>query len=227
MIQPELFSDSHQAFEHFRKVTSITHFLKEKELLPPRWPWVLLLVAWLATIWIVHFFIMLPPLYAYWPFSRVIGFWLSSLLFGTLVLIPFVGICVFVDSRWIIRRLKNRGIVVIGWNWFGKEVQRLMLQDFTEYLVDRGYYNLEALGQLIDNSRDEIEARWRPIAVMLTTITLAVALLLAYYQPVFSSLLQIYVKSGSDINLLAKLSIVGLLVMLLLGLIYIPILRLM
>ena len=63
MIQPESFSDSHQAFEHFRKVTSIKYFLRSKELYPPRWPWVLLLAAWLATICIVHFFIALPPLY--------------------------------------------------------------------------------------------------------------------------------------------------------------------
>jgi len=55
MIQPELFSDSHQAFKHFLKVTSMGYFLKSKGLAHARWPWLLYLAAWLATIWIVHF----------------------------------------------------------------------------------------------------------------------------------------------------------------------------
>jgi hypothetical protein len=55
MIQPELFSDSHQAFEYFRKVTSVTHFVRSKEVVRPPWLWILFF-AWLVTIWIVHFF---------------------------------------------------------------------------------------------------------------------------------------------------------------------------
>jgi hypothetical protein len=193
MIQPELFSDSHQAFEHFRKVTSITHFVKSKQLVRP--PWLLILsLAWLATIWIVHFFISLPPLYLYWPFPRGIGFWLFCAAYGTIASIPFLVVCVLIDSRWMKRGLKDKGIVVAGWSWWGPEVQRLMLQEFTDYLAARGFYNPEALDQLMENTRDEIEARWRPSPVLLALSTLAAAFLIAYYQVVFSEFLQLAVK---------------------------------
>src|SRR6202011_4798865 len=99
-------------------------------------------------------------------------------------------------------------IVVAGWNWFGPEVQRLMLQEFTDYLADKGFHNPEALDQLIANTRDEIEARWRPISVILTLITLVVALFIAYYQPVFSQFLQNAVKSNADIRPFARLGVV-------------------
>src|SRR5271166_5654019 len=75
-----------------------------------------------------------------------------------------------------------------------------MLQEFTKYLACKGYYNPEALNQLIENTRDEIEARWRPSPVLLTLATLAVALLIAYYQVVLSEFLQLAVKHMKDIK---------------------------
>src|ERR1700730_3567106 len=108
MIRPELFSDSHQAFKQFREVTRTRHFLKSRQLLPPPWPWILLLAAWLAIIWIVHFF-----------FPRSIGvFWLSSVIFGTFLSVPFLWIGLLVDSMRIIRALKEKKIAdVKGLNW--------------------------------------------------------------------------------------------------------------
>ena len=158
----------------------------------------------------------------YWPLSEASGVWVFRLLSGLLLVIPFLFIGALIESKWIIRRLKNGGIVVEGWNWFGPEVQRSMLQEFTDYLTDIGLYSPEALDQLINNSRDEIEARWRPISVISTVLTLVVALFIAYYQPVFSQFLQLAVKSGGDIRQVVKIGVIGVLIVLLFGLMLYP-----
>ena len=108
-------------------------------------------------------------------------------------------------------------IFVKGWNWFGREVQQLMFQEFTEYLTTKGLYNLEALNQLIENTRDEIETSWRPIPVMLTLVTLAIALYIAYYQPMFRRFLGSDRVSGEYMTLLAKLGVLVFIPMLAYG----------
>jgi hypothetical protein len=217
MIQPELFSDSHQAFEHFRKVTDARYFLKSQDLLPPNWPWILLLTAWLTTIWIVHFFVP-PSVVQVLALPKDRGnFWLTCVAVGTVASVPFLVIYAMFDSRRIIRGLKDKGIVVAGWNWWGPEVQLLMLKEFTAYLAHKGFYNPDALNQLIKNTRDEIEARWRPIPVILTLSTLVVALIIAYYQSVFGQFLQMAVKSNKEIRPFALLGVAVCMLILLFG----------
>jgi hypothetical protein len=205
MIQPELFTDSHKAFEEFRKVTSPRNFLKSHDLLPPSWLWILWLVAWPAAIWIVHLF---PSVVRVLGLPKgSISFWLSCVVVGIILSIVFLIIYAVVDSRRIIRGLKAKGIVVEEWYWWGPKVQGLMLQEFINYLGRKGFYNPEALDQLMENTRDEIEARWRPSPVLLTLLTVAVALLIAYYQVVFSEFLQLAVKHAKGIKPFALIGV--------------------
>jgi uncharacterized membrane protein len=192
MIQPERFSDIHQAFKEFRKVTGVWHLLKfsrQHEFVSPRWPLVLLLVAYLPTIWIVHFFIPLSVVQVFAaPNDKWL--WLYWVLLGIIALIVLFLISYLIASHWMLRRLKDAKLVDNEATSFVAEIERLMLHEFTDYLARKGFYNLEALSQLIENTRDEIEARWRPSPVLLTLITLAVALIISYFQAVFSQFLQ-------------------------------------
>lgn len=214
MIEPESFSDSHQAFKHFREVTNAVNFLRSKQVVPPRWSLILCLAAWPVTIWLAHFHIYFSAPYLT-PARQEALFWTPSLYFGTIAwVISFFVPYIYFRSKWIKRALKDKRIVVVkGWNWFGPEVQLLMLQEFTEHLADRGFHNPEAINQLI-------EARWRPISLILTQITLAVALIIAFLQPVFSQFLVVAHASGEDIALLAKLGALLFLLLLVCNLLF-------
>jgi hypothetical protein len=200
MIQPERFSDLQQIFDHFRKVTSTRHFLRSKDLLStPRWRWLLLLSGWLVMIGIVHRFIS-PSVLRISPLVRDNSYWITSVYYGTIFSVPLLVILALVESRRIIRGLKKKKIPVQGWwNWFSPEVQELMFREFTDYLKAKCLCNPEALSVLLQNARDEIEARWRAITavvtVVLTLITLTfvlqsarlpVGVLLRTFQKAFS-----------------------------------------
>jgi hypothetical protein len=160
------------------------------ELQTPVWPGFILLGAFLPISWLVHsclpyFFVQRLDLHT------VANSWFFSALCALLPLVLFFVLWGFVDSGRIKRGLKDKGIDVREGFWFGPVVQRLMLQEFIDYLENNGLYNPEALSQLIDNTRDEIEAIWRPISVILTVGMLGAAFIIAYYQTVFGQFLQI------------------------------------
>jgi hypothetical protein len=208
MIEPESFSESHQAFKYFRKVTDPAHFLRWQQIVPPRWSYVLCLSALPVTIWIAHFLVTGPFAVFVLAFPNPFSLLMSYVYFGTLGwIIVFCVPYIWFKFRWIKRVLKDKRITVKGWNWFGPEVQLLILQQFAEHLRDKGLLNPEALNQLIDNSRDVIEARWRPMPVLLTLITLGVALVIACFQPLLSQLLVVLHTSIEDITTLAKLAV--------------------
>jgi hypothetical protein len=123
------------------------------------------------------------------------------------------------NSRFITRRLKEKGILVEQPDSWGLKVQQLMLQEFTDYLAKKGLCNPEALDQLMENTRDEIEARWRPSPVVFLLITLTVAVIIAYHQTVFSRWLELHVLLSKGIKRYAILGVV--LIILLLLLVYI------
>jgi hypothetical protein len=214
MIQPELFSDSHQAFEHFRKVTNLRQFLKSKKSLPPSWPLILLLAAWLTAIWILHLLIPSPVVRVLLlpeDSSSVFGF---CVILGTIAQIPLIVMLASANSRFITRRLKEKGILVEQPDSWGLKVQQLMLQEFTDYLAKKGLCNPEALDQLMENTRDEIEARWRPSPVVFLLITLTVAVIIAYYQTVFSRWLELHVLLSKGIKRYAILGVVLIILLL-------------
>jgi hypothetical protein len=212
MIHPEFFSDSHQAFKQFRKVTSIPRFLKSRGVVRSPWLWILFF-TWLATIWIVHFFMPLS-IVPILPLPKGQGFWAFCAFVGAFASLPFLAVCFWVDLQWKKRKLKHIGIEVKGWNWFGPKVQQFMLQEFTDYLTDSGFHNPEAISQLIENARDEIEARWRPIYVILTLVTVNIACIIAYYQILFSQWLGTAHPSNEDITLLINIGAPFILIML-------------
>jgi hypothetical protein len=227
MIQPESFSDSQQAFEHFRKVTNPAKFLKSKGLVYPRWRLVLWLAALPVTIWLVHFCLVhrfFPPSIVYviiWFYvmtlPKDIALWLGCVYVGIIAwVIAFSLPYVLLRWRWTKKALESKAIlkhgVVKGWNWFGPKVQSLMLQQFTEYLADRGFYNPEALHQLMDNTRDEIQARWRALPVILTLGAVVVGLISPFVVSLFSRYLVIANTSSEDI--MNYLKVVSMLVLL-------------
>jgi hypothetical protein len=184
MIQPERCSDSHKAFTYFCDVTSRSHFLKENNLASPSWLTILFFIVLLTFIWLVHSFVP-PPVLRLLAVPYDQGFWVASAILGTVLTIAVLFIYVWIDSGRIKKALKmRRDIDVTGSDWLGPEVQRSMLQKFTVYLMGNSLYNLEALKQLLDGARDEIEARWRAITavvtVILALITLGVALILGF-----------------------------------------------
>ena len=164
MIQPELFSDSHQAFKHFGDVTNPSKFLNSKGVVHPRWRLVVCLAAWPTTIWLVHFCLVhrsLPLFIVYvirssysiyvMTLPKDISLWLSCVNVGSIVWSFFiVPPYVWFRSRWIKKALESKAIPVRGWNWFGPEVQLLMLREFTTYLARKRFYNPEAVNQLIE-----------------------------------------------------------------------------
>jgi hypothetical protein len=185
MIQPN-FSDSHKAFEEFCKVTDPQHFLRANASMPPLWRQYTAFAALPVTIWIVHFFIPLSVV-RFLVFSQdITASWIVWIFIGQCIwLIVFFFPAQWFFSQQIKRILREKGIAIKGWHWFGPEVAQLMRQEFTLYLACKGFCNSEALGQLINDTRDDIERIWRPMPVILTLTTLAIAVAIAYYQPVF------------------------------------------
>jgi len=144
-----------------------------------------------------------------------IALWLCCVYVGTIAwVIAFFVPYILFRSRWIKKALESKAIlkhgVVKGWNWFGPEVQCLMLQEFTAYLENEGLKNPEALHQLIENTRDEIQARWRAIPVMLTLVVLVAGLISPFVVSLFNRYLVITNTSSEDIMQLFE--VVGVLV---------------
>lgn len=97
-----------------------------------------------------------------------------------------------------------------------------MLRDFTNYLAKNGFYNPETLNLLIESTRDEIEARWRPNPVLFTLITLAVGLFITYYQAVFSRFLELDVTLLKRIKPFALLGVPVFIMILVFGFTILP-----
>jgi hypothetical protein len=217
MIEPELISDLHKAFKYFCKVTNPHHFLKERQIRPLGWQEIILYALLPATIWIVYFF--LPLLVAHFLAfaNNIITVWsVYTFIGGFLWIIMFLLPARWLRSRRFKKALHKKGISIKRGYWFGKKVELLMMQEFTSYLARKGLYNKDAVEQLAKNTRDEIESRWRPTAIILALFTVDLAIAIAYYQTVFGRVLATPSPlSGEDLALLIRLGVVLLTVVLL------------
>jgi uncharacterized BrkB/YihY/UPF0761 family membrane protein len=125
MIDLQLSSESRKAFAYFKKVTSVSHFLRQNEIQILYVPLALCYSTLVLIVWALHRFLHYP-FYSNWP---------TYAFYGTILLIAVFILCRRVSSALIKKSLKDRGIIVSGGHWHGSEVQRLMLREFTDYFV--------------------------------------------------------------------------------------------
>lgn len=214
MIYPDHISDSRKAYAEFLRITSLSHFLKPLERFYLYFCFALWLLAWGFLVWLFHYFSRLPsidfPLTSdNLPTTEAVH-WLYSITYTVipaLVLLPFE---VWASSTLIKKSLARRGIIVSGWSWRGEEVQQRVLNDFKTYLAGQRLHNLDALQQLIENVRDEAAATARPSSATFTRIAIFFAIVIGFWQPVFSQWLQLY-KTQEELFLIGKVGLGGML----------------
>jgi hypothetical protein len=210
MIKIKGNSDLKKAFQFFRRINKLNYILT---------PWSLcLLYSYSAAFLLLLTFVScalnkLPSASNPVPFLSLQQFndqkWLYSLTIATACLLPFFLIGIYIVSMWIKKDLrKKRGIVISSLHWRGPEIDDFLIARFKNYLVRHRLHNVDSLEQLMENVRDEIASEKRPSERILTLLTIALALAIALWEPVYSQLLSLWVHSPVEIWQVTGLTIV-------------------
>jgi hypothetical protein len=212
MIYPQEISDSRKAFAEFRKITSLSHFLRLRERIYWWFFFAIYYLTWVVIAWVLHRFSRLPGTYFPLPtldasVSRQIFEWLICLIYAALPATPLLLLYVRLRSLVIKKSLSRRGIEVSGWDWRGAEVERRILDQFKSYLGSHGLHNLESVMVLMENVRDETTADLRPLLGSWTVLAISCAIAIAFWQAMFSQWLEKFAKENS--GLIGQLGLLG------------------
>jgi hypothetical protein len=210
MIKVKGNSDLKKAFQFFRNINKLNYILT---------PWSLfLLYSYSAVFLFLLVFIScalnrLPSPSNAFLFLSLQQFpdqkWLYSLTIGTASLLPFFLVGIYIVSKWIKKDLrKQKGLVISSLHWRGPEIDDFLIASLKDYLVRHRLYNVDALEQLMENVRDEIASEKRPSERILTLLTIALALAIGLWEPVYSQLLSLWVQSPVEIWQVTALTIV-------------------
>jgi len=200
MIQLKKISEQHQAYANFCRLTSVRPFLRPKEYACLIWAFVGSIVTWILISFVLWRSAFLPNLFVVaYPYGPQGARFMSSTYLGLLLTIPFFFLYLYVSSRQIRTYLAARGILVDGWHWRGAAVERAMLELFEKYLNERGLLDDDVLQQLIESTRDEIAAQFKPGPGYWAVLAILFGVLIAIVQPIYSQLIQLWITTKSDI----------------------------
>ena len=180
MIFIESISLQHDLHATFKRLTSLVRFLKWKGLWPLVKCGICSAFIWAVFAWV---FIRFDPWGNLTFFEVFGGKKLALAVLAELFTVPlFVGFLV-IYSKQVKKVLLQRGIVVTGWHWRGREVDELMLANFSDYLKEKGLLNLASVEQIIEATRDENNWKTRSQNVGFVIAGIVLACVIGIGQP--------------------------------------------